>query len=136
MITALKMNATNDSNAAIHEFQQWLRQVYVVVYPIILFTCVSGIVLNGVIVLVAVIWMKKPPSTTLLLTLCLAAADLWTSVILLTTYLLNSYLPTIIDDFPEISDCAIIVMEVLRLRYAWFFAKLFAFSVFIDVYFG
>lgn len=81
--------------------------------PILIFLCVFSIVFN-VILLLSVIWIRRPLSPTLYISLSLAGTDLYTSFLLGLGFTLNSLLPVGFHVY-LMDNCMTLVLEALRL---------------------
>lgn len=80
--------------------------------PAMLLFCLISVIVN-IRVLMAVRWIRRPLSPTLHISLSLAAADAFTSMMLGTGLLMNSYLPVV---FHFHASCIIhLTMEMYRL---------------------
>jgi len=81
--------------------------------PVLIFFCVFSIVFN-VILLLSVIWIRRPLSPTLYISLSLAGTDLYTSFLLGLGFTLNSLLPGGFHVY-LMDNCMTLVLEALRL---------------------
>ncbi|KAF8763763.1 Beta-4C adrenergic receptor like protein [Argiope bruennichi] len=92
-----------------------LRKLYRVVVPIMLIVCVLSLVFN-LIILLSVRWVRKSLSPTLLLSLSLAVADAYASLVIGVGLVVNSLLPIVYGvDMGPFSNCYVLVLEAFRL---------------------
>ncbi|CAL1287554.1 unnamed protein product [Larinioides sclopetarius] len=92
-----------------------LRELYRVVVPIMLIVCVLSLVFN-LIILLSVRWVRKSLSPTLLLSLSLAMADAYASLVIGVGLVVNSLLPIVYGvDMGPFSNCYVLVLEAFRL---------------------
>lgn len=90
-----------------------LHFLYITFTPVLILLCVFTIIFN-VILLLSVLWIRRPLSPTLYISLSLAGTDLYTSFLLGLSVTLNSLLP---EGFKIhlISNCMSLGLEALRL---------------------
>jgi len=111
------MTANNSSllpTGAVIEFYRITGPVYAVVVPVLMAMCATAI---GANLLVLVSWRQirqQPLSLTLKLTFSLAAADAWSSLVILIGLLANSYLPYLLGRKLNNQDCAAYLLEAFR----------------------
>lgn len=92
-----------------------LRELYRVVVPVMLTVCVLSLVFN-VVILFSVKWVRKSLSPTLLLSLSLAVADAYASLVIGVGLIVNSLLPIVYGlDMGKFSNCYVLVLEAFRL---------------------
>lgn len=87
--------------------------LYITFTPVLISLCVFSIVFN-VILLFSVLWIRRPLSPTLYISLSLAGTDLYTSFLLGLGFTLNSLLPVGFQVY-LMDNCASLVLEALRL---------------------
>lgn len=87
--------------------------LYVSFTPVLILLCVCSIIFN-VILLLSVVWIRRPLSPTLYISLSLAGTDLYTSFLLGLSFTLNSLLP---EGFQVhlMNTCMTLGLEALRL---------------------
>ncbi|GIY16193.1 hypothetical protein CDAR_596361 [Caerostris darwini] len=91
------------------------RELYRVVVPIMLIVCILSLVFN-LIILLSVRWVRKSLSPTLLLSLSLAVADAFASLVIGVGLVVNSLLPIVYGvDMGPFSNCYVLVLEAFRL---------------------
>src|SRR3569832_1270561 len=72
--------------------------IYSIALPIMICLCLLAFILNALILISArSIKRRQMFNATLRLTYSLSAADMWSSLILMSNYLLNSYLPNVLQ---------------------------------------
>lgn len=92
-----------------------IRQLYKVVVPVMLTACVLSLLFNIVIVF-SVRWLRKSLSPTLYLSLSLAMADAYASLVLGLGLVVNSLLPIVYGvNLGPFNACFILVLEAFRL---------------------
>ncbi|KAG8178473.1 hypothetical protein JTE90_024633 [Oedothorax gibbosus] len=92
-----------------------LRELYRIVVPVMLTVCVLTVVFNAVI-LFSVKWVRKSLSPTMMLSLSLAVADAYASLVIGVGLIVNSLLPIVYGlDMGKFSNCYILVLEAFRL---------------------
>ncbi|GIY94172.1 g_PROTEIN_RECEP_F1_2 domain-containing protein [Caerostris extrusa] len=92
-----------------------LIELYRVVVPVMLTVCILSLVFN-LIILLSVKWVKKSLSPTLLLSLSLAVADAYASMVIGVGLVVNSLLPIVYGvDMGPFSNCYVLVLEAFRL---------------------
>lgn len=102
------LNGTNSTEIENYE-PSW---IYTKGVPIITVFCIISMTVN-VRVLISVRWIKGPLSTTLFISLSLAAADAFASALFFIGFVLNSYSSAVWNfQFP---DCFTLVLEAFRL---------------------
>ncbi|XP_035217098.1 adrenocorticotropic hormone receptor-like [Stegodyphus dumicola] len=95
--------------------EEELRELYRVVVPVMLTACILSLVFNLIIVY-SVRWLRKSLSPTLYLSLSLAVADAYASLVLGVGLVVNSLLPTVYGvDLGPFNACYLLVLEAFRL---------------------
>lgn len=109
--TRLVPNATAWENDTVDPAHVHL--LYITFTPVLISLCVFSIVFN-VILLLSVVWIRRPLSPTLYISLSLAGTDLYTSFLLGLSVTLNSLLP---EGFQVrlMDNCKGLGLEALRL---------------------
>lgn len=108
-------NETTDWTPPVHFPDEEARSVYAVAIPVMITCCAIAIVLNTM-VLLTIRLLRHPANPTLKLTYSLAAADIWTSLVIAGGLISHSYLPTAIHwEKAAWQDCASYALEALRL---------------------
>ncbi|XP_054710938.1 adrenocorticotropic hormone receptor-like [Uloborus diversus] len=93
----------------------YLKDLYRVVVPVMLTACVITLVFNLMIVF-SVRWVRKTLSPTLYLSLSLAVADAYASLVLGIGLVVNSLLPIVYGvDLGPFNACYLLVLEAFRL---------------------
>lgn len=87
--------------------------LYITFTPVLISLCVFSIVFN-VILLMSVIWIRRPLSPTLYISLSLAGTDLYTSFLLGLSFTLHSLLPEGFQVY-LMNNCMSLGLEALRL---------------------
>lgn len=87
--------------------------LYITFTPVLILLCVFSIIFN-LILLLSVIWIRRPLSPTLYISLSLAGTDLYTSFLLGLSFTLNSLLPEGFQVY-LINTCMTLGLEALRL---------------------
>ncbi|XP_050542375.1 trace amine-associated receptor 3-like isoform X2 [Daktulosphaira vitifoliae] len=87
--------------------------LYITFTPILILLCLFTIIVN-IILLLSTLWIKKPLSPTLYISLSLAGTDLYTSFLLGLSFTVHSLLP---EGFQIVlmTNCMSLVLEALRL---------------------
>ncbi|GFS59747.1 g_PROTEIN_RECEP_F1_2 domain-containing protein [Nephila pilipes] len=92
-----------------------LRELYRIAVPVMLTVCILSLVFN-MIILLSVKWVRKSLSPTLLLSLSLAVADAYASLVIGVGLVVNSLLPIVYGvDMGPFSNCYVLVLEAFRL---------------------
>lgn len=92
-----------------------LKQLYKVVIPVMLTACILSLLFNIVIVF-SVRWVRKSLSPTLYLSLSLAVADAYASLVLGLGLVVNSLLPIVYEiNMGPFNACFALVLEAFRL---------------------
>ncbi|GFY55007.1 g_PROTEIN_RECEP_F1_2 domain-containing protein [Trichonephila inaurata madagascariensis] len=92
-----------------------LRELYRIAVPVMLTVCILSLVFN-MIILLSVKWVRKSLSPTLLLSLSLAVADAYASLVIGVGLVVNSLLPIVYGvDMGPFSNCYVLVLEAYRL---------------------
>lgn len=87
--------------------------LYITFTPVLILLCVFSIIFN-LILLLSVIWIRRPLSPTLYISLSLSGTDLYTSFLLGLSVTLNSLLPEGFQIY-LINNCMSLGLEALRL---------------------
>lgn len=90
------------------------QQVYLYVVPTMILLCALGCIGNGAI-LMLIPWIRRPLFPVLKLSLGLAAADCWTSLLLGAGFVINSFLPYVLHIELGRQACISLVIETFRL---------------------
>lgn len=85
-----------------------LKPLYQYTVPALLFLCVLSVIYN-IRILVSIFWIRRPVSSTLHISLSLAAADAFTSVTIGAGLLFNSLMQG------SLGSCASLLLEAFRL---------------------
>lgn len=105
----------NTVNPVLQEFYNVAIPVYAVAIPIMITVCVLAFLAN-LMVLISCKWVRDRFTPTLKLTFSLAAADAWTSLVIMEGLVVNSYLPyVLLVPKSHRQDCASYAMEAFRL---------------------
>ncbi|KAJ9584831.1 hypothetical protein L9F63_020828, partial [Diploptera punctata] len=113
-------NFTNNSNVTTtndsfrdRSADETIKRMYQVVVPTLLIFCIISIAIN-IRILIAIYWIRRPLSPTLHISLSLAGADAYTSLVFGTGLVVNSLLPIGFDiSFQNI--CFALFLETQRL---------------------
>lgn len=100
-------NLSSDSKSTV------IYKIYSIGVPVMMVVILAAIIINGRCLL-AIKWLRGPLTPTLLLSLSLAAADLYTSTLWILSLIFNSYLPRVWNITLKIK-CFLSVMEGFRL---------------------
>lgn len=92
---------------------QYSHFLYITFTPILILLCVFTIIFN-IILLLSIIWIRRPLSPTLYISLSLAGTDLYTSFLLGLSFTLNSLLPEGFQVY-LMTNCMSLGLEALRL---------------------
>ncbi|KAE9528120.1 hypothetical protein AGLY_012542 [Aphis glycines] len=103
-------NNTWEKDTLDNEYSHFL---YITFTPVLILLCVFSIVFN-VILLLSVLWIRRPLSPTLYISLSLAGTDLYTSFLLGLGHTFNSLLPVGFQVY-LMDMCTILGLEALRL---------------------
>lgn len=103
-------NNTWEKDTLDNEYSHFL---YITFTPMLILLCVFSIVFN-VILLLSVLWIRRPLSPTLYISLSLAGTDLYTSFLLGLGHTFNSLLPVGFQVY-LMDMCTILGLEALRL---------------------
>jgi len=108
--TKAVLNNTWENNTVDAHYSHIL---YISFTPVLISLCVFSIIVN-VILLLSVLWIRRPLSPTLYISLSLAGTDLYTSFLLGLSFTLNSLLP---EGFQVhlMDNCKGLALEALRL---------------------
>lgn len=87
--------------------------LYITFTPVLILLCIFSIIFN-LILLLSVIWIRRPLSPTLYISLSLSGTDLYTSFLLGLSVTLNSLLPEGFQVY-LINNCMSLGLEALRL---------------------
>ncbi|XP_050432467.1 trace amine-associated receptor 4-like [Adelges cooleyi] len=113
---------SNNCNYTVHisNYTEWEEEkiedphlLYIIFTPILILLCMFTIIFN-IILLLSTIWIKRPLSPTLYISISLAGTDLYTSFLLGLSFTVNSLLP---EGFQInlMTNCMSLVLEALRL---------------------
>lgn len=98
-----------------HIYDDSVRQIYKIVLPMWLTACVISLVFN-IIIVFSVRWIRKSLSPTLYLSLSLAVADAYASVVLGLGFVFNTLLPIVYGiNLGIYNDCYGLILEAFRL---------------------
>jgi melanocortin 2 receptor len=105
-------NVSNISNIS-NSDDEAIRTMYKYTVPALLIFCIISLAIN-VRILISIYWIRRPLSPTLHISLSLAGADAYTSLILATGLVVNSLLPVGFGIRFE-NDCFALFLETQRL---------------------
>lgn len=103
----------NSNNASLSPVESWKSEIYRYFVPALLiysFLCT----LPNVYVLVCTKFLRAPLTSTLLLTISLCVADVWTTLVVAASFVINSYLPYVLSIVVPFNGCLTLAFEAVR----------------------
>lgn len=104
------MNSSNVSRSSAESFKSEIYRYFVPALLIYSSLCT----LPNVYVLVSTKFLRAPLTYTLLLTISLCVADVWTTLVVATSFVINSYLPYVLKIVVPFNGCLTLAFEAVR----------------------
>ncbi len=106
------MNHCRPTNETLHSDMILFKWTYQWIVPVL--TVVLGLAAAfDLLILISTRFLRRKMTLNLQLSISLAGADCWTSVLMLTAYYLNSYLPVVMG-IKFGTKCAMFTLELFR----------------------